>query len=38
MLNNLLASGEWRQFGKAPLKAAIQLAYTLEDYQLNFDD
>lgn len=35
MLNNLLASGEWRQFGKAPIKAAIQLAYTLEDSQLN---
>jgi len=35
LLNNLLASGEWREFGKTPLKAAIQLAYTLEDSQLN---
>ncbi len=35
LLNNLLASGEWREFGKAPVKAAIQLAYTLESSQLN---
>lgn len=35
LLNNLLASGEWREFGKTPVKAAIQLAYSLEDSQLN---
>ena len=35
LLNNLLASGEWREFGKTPVKAAIQLAYTLERSQLN---
>ncbi|NJN13126.1 MAG: hypothetical protein HC836_43685 [Richelia sp. RM2_1_2] len=35
VLKNLLASGEWREFGKTPIKAAIQLAYTLEDYILN---
>ncbi|MEA5596808.1 hypothetical protein [Rivularia sp. UHCC 0363] len=35
LLKNLLASGEWREFGKTPVKAAIQLAYTLEDSQLN---
>lgn len=35
LLNNLLASGEWREFGKTPVKAAIQLAYTLESSQLN---
>ncbi|MBE9212782.1 hypothetical protein IQ247_08760 [Plectonema cf. radiosum LEGE 06105] len=35
VLKNLLASGEWREFGKTPVKAAIQLAYTLEDYILN---
>ena len=35
LLNNLLASGEWREFGKTPLKAAIQLAYTLESCQFN---
>jgi hypothetical protein len=35
LLNNLLASGEWRSFGKTPVKAAIQLAYTLERSQLN---
>ncbi|MEM6402258.1 MAG: hypothetical protein AAF757_18845 [Cyanobacteria bacterium P01_D01_bin.116] len=35
LLNNLLASGEWREFGKTPIKAAIQLAYTLESSQLN---
>ncbi|BAY80715.1 hypothetical protein NIES267_01720 [Calothrix parasitica NIES-267] len=34
-LNNLLASGEWREFGKTPVKAAIQLAYNLESSQLN---
>lgn len=34
-LNNLLASGEWREFGNSPLKAAIHLSYTLEDSQLN---
>ncbi|MEB3214783.1 MAG: hypothetical protein VKN72_00785 [Nostocales cyanobacterium 94392] len=35
VLKNLLAYGEWREFGKTPVKAAIQLAYTLEDYILN---
>ena len=35
LLNNLLASGEWREFGKTPVKAAIQLAYTLESSQFN---
>lgn len=35
VLKNLLASGEWREFGKTPVKAAMQLAYTLEDYILN---
>ncbi|MBV6622965.1 MAG: hypothetical protein KI793_08435 [Rivularia sp. (in: Bacteria)] len=32
---NLLASGEWREFGSTPVKAAIQLAYTLEESQFN---
>ncbi|MEM6752891.1 MAG: hypothetical protein AAF630_07985 [Cyanobacteria bacterium P01_C01_bin.38] len=35
LLKNLLASGEWREFGNAPPKAAIQLAYTLENSQFN---
>ncbi|MGB6295899.1 MAG: hypothetical protein WBF90_06900 [Rivularia sp. (in: cyanobacteria)] len=35
LLKNLLASGEWREFGNTPPKAAIQLAYTLERCQLN---
>lgn len=35
LLNNMLASGDWREFGNTPVKAAIQLAYTLEDCQLN---
>ncbi len=35
LLNNLLASGEWREFSNTPVKAAIQLAYNLESYQLN---
>ena len=35
LLNNLLASGEWREFGKTPVKAAIQLAYNLEYSQFN---
>ena len=35
LLNNLLASGEWREFGKTPVKAAIQLAYNLESSQFN---
>ncbi len=35
LLKNLLASGEWQGFGNAPPKAAIQLAYTLENAQLN---
>ncbi|MEO1432058.1 MAG: hypothetical protein AAFV71_23950 [Cyanobacteria bacterium J06633_8] len=33
--NNLLASGEWREFGSTPVKAAIQLAYTLERSMFN---
>lgn len=35
LLKNLLAPGEWRDFGNTPPKAAIQLAYTLEKTQLN---
>jgi len=35
LLNNLFASGEWREFGKTPVKAAIQLAYNLEYSQFN---
>lgn len=35
LLNNLLASGEWRELGQTPVKAAIQLAYTLESSQFN---
>lgn len=35
LLNHLLASGEWREFGQKPVKAAIQLAYTLESSQFN---
>lgn len=34
-LNNLLASGEWREFGNSPVKAAIHLSYALDDSQLN---
>jgi hypothetical protein len=34
-LENILASGSWQRFGQAPVKAAVQLAYTLERSQLN---
>ena len=35
LLKNLLAAAQWQEFGNAPPKAAIQLAYTLENSQLN---
>lgn len=34
-LENILAGGSWQRFGQAPVKAAVQLAYTLERSQLN---
>jgi len=34
-LKNILIAGSWQRFGQAPVKATVQLAYTLEQSQLN---
>ena len=34
-VNSLLASGSWQEVGNKPVKASIQLTFTLEDSQLN---
>jgi hypothetical protein len=35
MFNNLLAKGDWQEFGTAPIQASLNLNYKLEKGQLN---
>jgi hypothetical protein len=35
LTEQILAAGSWQKIGRAPVKAAVQLAYTLERGQLN---